>query len=122
MCRFFARRLAALQAAGIGRDRLIFDPGLGYFLGSTPGPSLAALAGIRELKDIFGVPVLVSPSRKSFLRALTGRDVTQSGPATLAAEIFAAWQGADYIRTHDVAAARDALAFLGAISSEARHV
>jgi dihydropteroate synthase type 2 len=119
MCRFFARRLAALQAAGIGRDRLVIDPGLGYFLGSTPGPSLAALAGIRELKETFGVPVLVSPSRKSFLRALTGRDVTRSGPATLAAEIFAAWQGADYIRTHDVAAARDALTFLAAITDEA---
>jgi dihydropteroate synthase type 2 len=121
MCRFFARRLAALQAAGIGRDRLVIDPGLGYFLGSTPGPSLAALAGIRELKAAFGVPVLVSPSRKSFLRALTGRDVTGSGPATLAAEIFAAWQGADYIRTHDVAAARDALTLLAAISSQAGH-
>jgi dihydropteroate synthase type 2 len=122
MYRFFAQRLAALQAAGIGRDRLVIDPGLGYFLGSTPGPSLAALAGIRELKDTFGVPVLVSPSRKSFLRALTGRDVTGSGPATLAAEIFAAWQGADYIRTHDVAAARDALTILAAISSQASHV
>jgi len=119
--RFFARRLAALQAAGIGRDRLVIDPGLGYFLGSTPGPSLAALAGIRELKAAFGVPVLVSPSRKSFLRALTGKDVTRSGPATLAAEIFAAWQGADYIRTHDVAAARDALTFLAAITREASH-
>jgi dihydropteroate synthase type 2 len=117
--RFFDRRLAALQAAGIGRDRLIIDPGLGYFLGSTPGPSLAALAGIRELKDTFGVPVLVSPSRKSFLRVLTGRDVTRSGPATLAAEIFAAWQGADYVRTHDVAAARDALTLLAAITGEA---
>ena len=73
MCRFFARRLDVLEAAGISRDRLVIDPGLGYFLGSTPGPSLAALAGIRELKDTFGVPVLVSPSRKSFLRALTGR-------------------------------------------------
>ena len=119
--RFFARRLAALQAAGIGRDRLVIDPGLGYFLGSTPGPSLTALAGIRELKDTFGVPVLVSPSRKSFLRVLTGRDVTRSGPATLAAEIFAAWQGADYIRTHDVAAARDALTLLAAVASEAGH-
>jgi Pterin binding enzyme len=117
--RFFARRLDALRAAGIGSDRLIIDPGLGYFLGGTPGPSLAVLAGIRELKETFGIPVLVSPSRKSFLRAITGRDVAQSGPATLAAEIFAAWQGADYIRTHDVAAARDALAFLSAISSEA---
>ena len=121
MFRFFARRLGALQAAGIGRDRIVIDPGLGYFVGSTPGPSLAALAGIRELKDAFGVPVLVSPSRKSFLRALTGRDVTRSGAATLAAEIFAAWQGADYIRTHDVAAARDALAFLSAITREASH-
>jgi dihydropteroate synthase type 2 len=118
---FFTRRLAALQAAGISRDRLVVDPGLGYFLGSTPGPSLAALAGIRELKDTFGVPVLVSPSRKSFLRALTGRDVTRSGPATLAAEVFAAWQGADYIRTHDVAAARDALTVLAAITREAGH-
>jgi dihydropteroate synthase type 2 len=117
--RFFARRLDALRAAGIGSDRLIIDPGLGYFLGGTPGPSLAVLAGIRELRETFGIPVLVSPSRKSFLRAITGRDVTRSGPATLAAEIFAAWQGADYIRTHDVAAARDALAFLSAISSEA---
>ena len=117
---FFSRRLAALQAAGIGRDRLIIDPGLGYFLGSTPGPSLAALAGIRELKRTFSVPVLVSPSRKSFLCALTGREVAESGPATLAAEVFAAWQGADYIRTHDVAAARDALTVLSAITRQAR--
>jgi dihydropteroate synthase type 2 len=117
---FFTRRLAALRAGGISRDQLIIDPGLGYFLGSTPEPSLAALAGIRELKDTFGTPVLVAPSRKSFLRALTGKDVTQSGPATLAAEIFAAWQGADYIRTHDVAATRDALTLLAAITHQAR--
>jgi dihydropteroate synthase type 2 len=116
--RFFARRLAALQAAGIDRDRLVVDPGLGHFLGSTPGPSLAALAGIRELRATFGMPVLVSPSRKSFVCTLTGRDATRSGSATLAAEIFAAWQGADYIRTHDVAAARDALAVLAAITCE----
>ncbi len=119
ICRFFARRLAALQAAGVGRERLVIDPGLGYFVGSTPGPSLVALAAIRELKAAFGVPVLVSPSRKSFLRVLTGRDVIRSGPATLAAEIFAAWQGADYIRTHDVAAARDAFTLLAAITREA---
>jgi len=119
ICRFFAARLAALQAAGVSKDRIVIDPGLGYFLGSTPGPSLAALAGIRELKETFGVPVLVSPSRKSFLRAATRRDVTRSGPATLAAEIFAAWQGADYIRTHDVSATRDALTVLTAITREA---
>jgi dihydropteroate synthase type 2 len=117
--RFFAQRLATLEAAGVAGDRIVIDPGLGYFLGSTPGPSLRALAGIRELKDTFGVPVLVSPSRKSFLRALTGRDVARSSPVTLAAEIFAAWQGADYIRTHDVASARDAFTLVAAIRSEA---
>ena len=115
---FFSRRLAALQAAGIGRDRLIIDPGLGYFLGSNPEPSLLALAGIRALKSRFGLPVLVCPSRKSFLRTLTGKDSAQAGPATLAAEIFAAWQGADYIRTHDVTALRDALTVLGAVASQ----
>ena len=115
--RFFARRLTALEAAGIARDRLVIDPGLGYFLGSNPEPSLSALAGIAELKARFGVPVMVCPSRKSFLRTLTGKSVADIGPATLAAEIFAAWQGADYIRTHDVAAISDALTVLSALMS-----
>ncbi len=78
-----------------------------------------ALAGIRHLKARFGLPVLVSPSRKSFLRTLTRRDTAQIGAASLAAEIFAAWQGADYIRTHDVAALRDALIILTAVAEQA---
>ena len=115
---FFAGRLAALQDAGVGPERMIIDPGLGYFLGSNPEPSLIALAGIRHLKTRFGLPVLVSPSRKSFLRELTGRGTADTGPASLAAELYAAWQGADYIRTHDVAALRDALAVLDAITGQ----
>lgn len=116
--RFFTARLAALGAAGLSPGRLIVDPGLGYFLGSNPGPSLAALAGIRDLRARFGLPVLVCPSRKSFLRTLTGKDdISLAGPASLAAEIFAAWRGADYIRTHDVAALRDAITTLDAIAA-----
>lgn len=118
--RFFTRRLAELQAAGIARDRLIIDPGLGYFLGSNPEPSLTALAGIGELRARFGVPVMVCLSRKSFLRTLTGKDTAHAGPATLAAEIFAAGQGADYIRTHDVAAIHDALTVLNAVTGIAK--
>lgn len=114
--RFFGERLDALQAAGIARERLVIDPGLGYFLGSNPEPSLTALAGIRRLKARFGVPVLVSPSRKSFLRTLTGRGIANIGPASLAAELYAFWQGVDYIRTHDIAALSDALAVVGAIA------
>jgi dihydropteroate synthase type 2 len=118
--RFFARRLDALHAAGMTADRLVIDPGLGYFLGSNPQPSLAALARIRELKARFGLPVLVSPSRKSFLRTLTGCTIANAGPASLAAELHAASCGADYIRTHDVAALRDALTVLTAIAGQAR--
>ena len=114
--RFFAERLTALQAAGIRRERLVIDPGLGFFLGSNPEPSLAVLSGIQHLKARFGLPVLVSPSRKSFLRRLTGRDTARIGPATLAAELYAVWQGVDYVRTHDVAALRDALTVLYALT------
>ena len=115
---FFAKRLAALQAAGVERERLILDPGLGYFLGSNPEPSLTVLAGIRQLKARFDLPVLVSPSRKSFLRTVTGRDTASIGPASLAAELYAAGQGVDYIRTHDIAALHDSLTVLDTIANQ----
>ena len=117
---FFAERLAALEAAGIGRDRLVIDPGLGYFLGSGPQPSLRILAGLEQLKARFDVPVLVSPSRKSFLRALTGMSLPEIGPATLAAELYAARHGADYLRTHDVAAIHSALTVFRALEAAAK--
>ncbi|ATY15408.1 dihydropteroate synthase [Amycolatopsis sp. AA4] len=113
--RFFDQRLAALQAAGIDRERLIIDPGLGYFLGTTPEPSLAVLSALRTIQARFGVPVMVSPSRKSFLRAITGRALAEIGPASLAAELYAASHRVDFIRTHDVAALRDALTVLAAL-------
>jgi dihydropteroate synthase type 2 len=106
---FFDERLEGLEKAGVTRDRLILDPGLGYFLGSTPEPSLTVLSELSRLKARYGLPVLISPSRKSFLRAITGTDLAHIGPATLAAELHAADQGADYLRTHDVAALSDAL-------------
>ncbi|KOU58126.1 dihydropteroate synthase [Streptomyces sp. MMG1533] len=114
---FFDERLAVLEAAGVGRERLVIDPGLGYFLGAGPEPSLRALACLGQLKVRFQVPVLVSPSRKSFLRALTKTDLAGIGPASLAAELYAALNGADYIRTHDVAAIRDALTVFKALEA-----
>jgi dihydropteroate synthase type 2 len=111
---FFEDRLAALERAGVGRDRIVLDPGMGFFLGSAPAPSLMALRHLRELRTL-GQPLLVSVSRKSFLGAITGRPVAERGPATLAAELWAAAQGVDWIRTHDVRALRDALAVTAAI-------
>lgn len=107
--RFFEARLAALAAAGIARDRLILDPGMGFFLAADPAVSLAVLRGLPALRARFGLPLLVSVSRKAFLRTLTGRELAEIGAATLAAELFAAAQGADWVRTHDVRALRDAL-------------
>jgi dihydropteroate synthase len=115
---FFSRRLAELETAGIARERLIVDPGMGLFLGQNPEPSLRVLRRLEELRHRFGLPVLVSVSRKSFLRELTGRAVAERGAATLAAEIWAAGEGADYIRTHDVRALSDALAVLRALRKD----
>lgn len=107
---FFAARITALTAAGIDRSRLILDPGMGFFLGSEAAASFAVLAGIDRLKRRFGLPVLVSVSRKSFLAAATGRrSPAELGAATLAAELYAAAQGVDFVRTHDPGALRDAL-------------
>ncbi|MDE2112740.1 MAG: dihydropteroate synthase [Alphaproteobacteria bacterium] len=108
--RFFERRIAALEDAGVFRQRLVLDPGMGYFLSSSPEASFVVLRRLRELKQAFGLPVLLSVSRKSFLRKITGRGVAEAGHATLAAELFAVFQGADYIRTHDPAALSDGLA------------
>lgn len=113
---FFDRRFTELTAAGISKDRLILDPGMGFFLSTLPEVSVAVLQRIGDLKDLFGVPVLISVSRKSFLRKLSGRPVGEVGSATLAAEIFAAGEGADAIRTHDVQALTDGLRVINALS------
>lgn len=123
---FFAERIDRLERAGIARERLILDPGMGLFLSRRAEASVYVLVRIRHLKEVFGLPVMISVSRKSFLGALTGRQSpSERGPATLAAELFAASQGADYIRTHDPAALRDALIVTTALletRSASRHI
>jgi dihydropteroate synthase type 2 len=106
---FFEARIGALTAAGVVRQRLILDPGMGLFIGTKPEVSLTVLRRLNQLKAVFGLPILVSVSRKSFLRKLVGRGVEESGPASLTAELYAALHGADIIRTHDPAPLRDAL-------------
>lgn len=109
---FFDTRLAALDAAGIARDRLILDPGMGQFVGADPENSLILLRRIPDLKARYGLPVLISVSRKGFLRRLVNRPVEAAGAASLAAELFAAAQGADMLRTHAPAPLRDGLKVL----------
>ncbi len=106
---FFTARVKALTGAGVARERLILDPGMGFFLGADPEVSLTVLRRLPELKIAFGLPLMISVSRKGFLRKLSGRKMAEIGPATLAAEIFAASHGVAMIRTHNPKALGDAL-------------
>ena len=106
---FFEQRVSDLEKAGVSRDRIIIDPGMGFFLGSNPAVSIYALKRIKELKTNFNLPVLVGVSRKSFLGNITNRKINERGASTLAAEIYLSYMGVDYIRTHDAAALSDAL-------------
>jgi dihydropteroate synthase type 2 len=116
---FFAARVATLEAAGVARERLILDPGMGFFLGSDAAASLHVLANLDRLKRAFALPVLVSVSRKSFLGAVSARpDPMSRGAATLAAELYAAAKGADFIRTHNPGALRDGLLVMAALARE----
>ncbi|HET9275025.1 MAG TPA: dihydropteroate synthase, partial [Gemmatimonadales bacterium] len=98
--------------AGIPAERIVLDPGLGF--GKTPEQNLELLRGLDALRAL-GRPVLIGPSRKRFLGAITGRPVEERDQATAGACV-AAWQsGARIFRVHEPAAVRDALAVAAAI-------
>jgi len=109
---FFDNRLRQLEAAGIQSKKFILDPGMGFFIGSTPEPSIEVLRNIKQLRRKFGLPLCISVSRKSFLQKIVEKDAGGATAATLAAEIYASLQGAEYIRTHDAGAIVDALKVL----------
>lgn len=110
---FFETRVAELESAGIVRERLILDPGMGFFLGRDPAVSLAVLRNLNRLAAL-GLPLCVSTSRKSFIGALLGttgspRPVDERGAGTLATELWCVQHGVQYIRTHDARALHDAV-------------
>ncbi len=100
------QRVAACEAAGIARDRLVLDPGFGF--GKTLDHNLALLAHLDRFAEA-GLPVLAGLSRKSMLEALTGRPVDQRLAGSLALATLAVWRGASIIRAHDVAPTVDAV-------------
>src|SRR6202022_2198577 len=74
---FLAERAHAAQAAGIPREAIVLDPGLGF--GKTMGHNLQLLRGVPALREL-GFPILVGASRKSFLGTLTARDAQVPSP------------------------------------------
>jgi dihydropteroate synthase len=98
--------IARAEAAGIARSRLIADPGIGFAKRAPESLELLAHCGL--LRDRLDLPLLVGPSRKSFLGEVTGDPVGEREAATLAACAVAAFAGADALRVHDASGARRA--------------
>lgn len=114
---YLGGRVAACQAQGIERSRLLIDPGFGF--GKTLAHNLALLAGLHAFTAL-ALPILVGISRKSMLGALTGREVDDRMPASVAAAVIAVERGAHIIRVHDVGPTVDALKIWQAVRDETR--
>lgn len=115
--RELGERLEAIDAAGIPRERVLLDPGLGF--AKQPGHNWELLAALDELEGL-GCPLLVGASRKSFLGALLAEDgvprpVEQREHAHAALVALLARRGVACLRVHDVRATRDALAVVEAM-------
>jgi dihydropteroate synthase len=98
---FFVERMAAAEEAGISRDRLILDPGIGF--GKTTEHNLSILRFLPRLSDLHR-PILVGPSRKSFIGQVLDLPVEDRLEGTAAAVTAAVLGGASIVRVHDVKA------------------
>lgn len=112
-------RVAAAEAAGIARDRIIVDPGFGF--SKEPADNWRLLAGMRSLAGLF-LPILVGTSRKRFLGELlpAGAPAEERDVATAVTSVLAAQHGADALRVHDVASTIAGLRSLAAVEDAAR--
>lgn len=104
--RFLSDRLRFLEEAGVPRERVVLDPGIGF--GKTAQHNINLLSRIPDLR-MLGRPVLIGHSRKRFLAKVLGRPVDERTSGTIGVSLAVAALGADIIRIHDVRETRDAL-------------
>lgn len=102
-------RAERAEEAGIPRDKIILDPGIGF--GKRHEDNLALIAGTGKLART-GYPVMMALSRKSSIGIITGRDAAGRLSGTLAANLLAVQRGATWLRVHDPAETKDSLAVL----------
>lgn len=100
-----AERAEAAAAAGVAREAIVLDPGIGF--GKTADQNLLLLRHLDRLD--LGFPLLVGASRKSFIGAVSGAEPQERLPGSLAAVAWAAHHGAALVRVHDVAESRQFL-------------
>lgn len=114
---WLARRTDGLEAAGVARDSIVLDPGIGF--AKTPGQSLSLLAGLDALVGL-GYPVLVGTSRKSFIGAVLDLDVGERDEGTAASVAWAVAKGVQLVRVHDVVPMIRTVRMIEAIDSACR--
>jgi dihydropteroate synthase len=113
---FFAHSLDIARQAGIARDRIVLDPGIGF--GKVAAQSLEAIARLDRLRA-FGLPLLVGASRKRFIDTVSPAPPDRRLGGSIAAHVLAVLNGAAIIRAHDVAETVQALKVAAAIREEA---
>ena len=96
---FFARSLEIAAQAGIARDKIVLDPGIGF--GKTPEQSIICLGRLAEFKR-FGLPLLVGASRKRFINSISPSEPSERIGGSIATHLIAARDGAAILRVHDV--------------------
>lgn len=109
---YLALRLDVLEQAGIPRDRIVVDPGIGF--GKTAAHNLTILQNVERFRSL-GRPVLIGHSRKRFLGKLLGRPIDELLAGTIGVAIALALKGVDVLRVHDVQATRDAVSAFRAL-------
>ena len=109
---FLAERIRFAQKAGIAREKIIVDPGIGF--GKRVSDNFRLLRDLERLHSL-RCPIMIGASRKSFIGAVTGRPVTQREIGTCVAGFFALLGGARYLRVHDVGNALDLVRLFTAI-------
>lgn len=111
---FFTRSLEIAERAGIPRDRIVLDPGIGF--GKTPEQSMTCIGRLDAFKS-FGLPLLVGASRKRFINTVTPAPPSERIGGSIAAHLIAVQGGAAIIRAHDVPETVQALRVAAAIRS-----
>jgi dihydropteroate synthase len=109
---FFARSLDIAARAGILRENIVLDPGVGF--GKTPEQSITVIARLAEFRA-FGLPLLMGLSRKRFIESVSPAKPSERLGGSIAGNVMAALAGADIVRVHDVAETVQALRVMAAI-------
>lgn len=116
--RFLEEQAQVAMDAGVAREKIIIDPGIGF--GKTVEHNLSLIGNLGKLAEM-GYPVLLGASRKAFIGVLTGKPVEDRLWGTVGVHVVGAAMGADIVRVHDVAPLKDALIMSDAIVAAEAH-